>query len=406
MQTLTILVGMFVLLGIAYLASTNRKKINLRTVGGALALQASIAAFIMFVPAGQTILTGVANGVASVMGYSGEGINFLFGDLGRFKSGFIFAFHVLPIIIFFSALMSVLYYLGIMQRVVRYIGIAVQKLLGTSQAESTAAAANIFVGNTDVFVMMKPYAPKMTRSELFALMVGGFASVAGSVLVGYAGMGVDIKYLVTAAFMSAPAGLLFAKIIYPETEKAEEIELDIYQDEDKPINLIEAATSGAFSGLQLAAAVGVMLLALISLIAMANGILGGIGALVGFESLSLELIFSYIFAPFAFLLGVPTHEILAAGSLLGQKLVLNEFVAFLSFADMKEGLSEHTQIVVTMALAGFANLSAPAAMIGVLGTIVPDKKSFIASMGTRVILGATLANLMSAALTGLYLSLM
>lgn len=406
MQTLTILVGMFVLLGIAYLASTNRKKINLRTVGGALALQASIAAFIMFVPAGQTILTGVANGVASVMGYSGEGINFLFGDLGRFKSGFIFAFHVLPIIIFFSALMSVLYYLGIMQRVVRYIGIAVQKLLGTSQAESTAAAANIFVGNTDVFVMMKPYAPKMTRSELFALMVGGFASVAGSVLVGYAGMGVDIKYLVTAAFMSAPAGLLFAKIIYPETDKAEEIELDIYQDEDKPINLIEAATSGAFSGLQLAAAVGVMLLALISLIAMANGILGGIGALVGFESLSLELIFSYIFAPFAFLLGVPTHEILAAGSLLGQKLVLNEFVAFLSFADMKEGLSEHTQIVVTMALAGFANLSAPAAMIGVLGTIVPDKKSFIASMGTRVILGATLANLMSAALTGLYLSLM
>ncbi|WP_117235119.1 NupC/NupG family nucleoside CNT transporter [Vibrio maerlii] len=406
MQTLIILGGMVVLIAIAFLASTNRKKINIRTVAGAFGLQAAIAAFIMFVPAGQAVLQGIANGVASVMGYSGEGINFLFGDLGRFKSGFIFAFHVLPIIVFFSALMSVLYYLGIMQRVVKYIGIAVQKILGTSQAESTAAAANIFVGNTDVFVMMKPYAPKMTRSELFALMVGGFASVAGSVLVGYASMGIEIKYLVTAAFMSAPAGLLFAKIIYPETEKAEEVELDIYQNEEKPINLIEAATAGAFSGLQLAAAVGVMLLALISLIAMANGILGGIGGLVGFENLSLELIFSYIFAPFAFLLGVPTTEILSAGSLLGQKLVLNEFVAFLNFAEMKEGLSEHTQIVVTMALAGFANLSAPAAMIGVLGTIVPDKKQFIASMGTRVILGATLANLMSAAITGLYLSLM
>ncbi|MCG9638385.1 NupC/NupG family nucleoside CNT transporter [Vibrio sp. Isolate34] len=405
MQTIIILVGIVVLLAIAVLASTNRKKIKLRIVGGAFLLQALIAAFIMFVPMGQAILEGIATGVASVMGYSNEGINFLFGDLGRFKVGFIFAFHVLPIIIFFSSLMSVLYYLGIMQRVVKYIGIAVQKLLGTSQAESTAAAANIFVGNTDVFIMMKPFAPNMTKSELFALMVGGFASVAGAVLVGYAGMGVDIKYLVAAAFMSAPAGLLFAKILYPETETPKEVELDIYKNEEKPINLIEAATSGAFTGLQLASAVGVMLLALISLIAMTNGILGGLSSLVGFDGLSLELIFSYIFAPFAFLLGVPSNEILVAGSFLGQKLVLNEFVAFLSFAELKEGLSEHTQVVITMALAGFANLSAPAAMIGVLGTIVPEKKKFIASMGTRVILGATLANLMSAALTGLYLSL-
>jgi CNT family concentrative nucleoside transporter len=405
MQPLIILVGMAVLLLIAFAFSTNRRAINLRTVGVAFGLQASIAGFIMFVPAGQAILLSVANGVAAVMAYSSEGINFLFGDLGRFKSGFIFAVHVLPIIIFFASLMSVLYYLGAMQRVVRGIGIAVQKLLGTSQAESTAAAANIFVGNTDVFVMMKPYAPKMTKSELFAMMVGGFASVAGSVLVGYAGMGVDIKYLVTAAFMSAPAGLLFAKIIYPETNETVEVDLDIYKHEEKPINIIEAATSGAFTGLKLAAAVGVMLLALISLIAMANGILGALGGLVGFEDLTLQLIFSYVFAPFAYLLGIPYEEALDVGNLLGQKLVLNEFVAYLSFAEMKDGLSEYSQAVATMALAGFANLSAPAAMIGVLGSIVPDKKSFIASMGVRVIVGATLANLMSAALTGLFLSI-
>ncbi|WP_036815856.1 NupC/NupG family nucleoside CNT transporter, partial [Photobacterium sanctipauli] len=389
MQTLTIIAGIAVLLGIAYLASSNRKAINFRTTGIALLLQASIAAFILFVPAGQVILIGVSEGVSSIMGYSSEGINFLFGELGRFGSGFIFAVHVLPIIIFFSSLMSVLYYLGIMQRVVRFIGLGVQKVLGTSQAESTAAAANIFIGNTDVFVMMKPYAPKMTKSELFALMTGGFASIAGSVLVGFAGMGIEIKYLVAAAFMSAPAGLLFAKIMFPETEQPEEVELDIYNDEEKPINIIEAATSGAFNGLKMAASIGVMLLALIALIAMFNGILGALFGLVGMEGVTLQKIFGYIFAPVAWLLGIPASEVVTAGNFLGQKLVLNEFVAFMSFSEVKETLSPHTQAVITMALAGFANLSAPAAMIGVLGTIVPNKKKFIASMGARVILAAT-----------------
>ncbi|EMK3499863.1 NupC/NupG family nucleoside CNT transporter [Vibrio vulnificus] len=404
MEQLTIIFGMMVLISIAAIFSSNRKAINLRLVGVAFSLQILIALFIIFLPAGQSVLLAISTGVASIMNYSSEGVNFIFGDLGRFSSGFIFAIHVLPIIIFFSALMSVMYYLGIMQRVIRGIGIVLQKLLGSSQAESTAASANIFIGNTDVFVMMKPYAPKMTKSELFALMVGGFASVAGSVLVGYAGMGVDIKYLVTAAFMSAPAGLLFAKILYPETDEPADIDLDIYANEDKPVNIVEAATSGAFTGFKLASSVGVMLLALISLIAMANGLLGFVGGLVGFENLTLELIFSYIFAPFAFLLGVPKAELLQVGSLLGQKLVLNEFVAFLSFAEIKETLSQNTQVIVTIALAGFANLSAPAAMIGVLGGIVPNKKQFIASMGAKVILGATLANLMSAAIIALCLS--
>ena len=266
MQILFTLMGILVLLGIAYAASTNRPSINYRTVFGALALQSGIAAFVIFVPFGQTLLLTVASGVSKFMEYSSEGINFMFGDIGKFKSGFIFAFHVLPVIIFFSSLMAVLYYLGIMQKVVAYLGAGISKLLGTSKTESTAAAANIFVGNTDVFVMMQPYAGKMTKSELFALMVGGFASVAGTVLVGYASLGIEIKWLVTAAFMSAPAGILFAKIIYPETEEVAEIPDDIYQGHDKPTNIFEAASDGANSGLKLAAAVGVILLAFISLI--------------------------------------------------------------------------------------------------------------------------------------------
>lgn len=404
MQTLIPLLGIFTLLFIGWMCSTDRKAVRLRTVLVALALQASIAAFIMFVPAGQSILAGISGAVSSVMDYSAQGIQFLFGKLGSFSQGFIFAIHVLPIIIFFSSLMSVLYYLGIMQRVVRIIGIAVQKVLGTSQAESTAASANIFIGNTDVFVMMKPYAPHMTKSEIFALMVGGFASIAGSVLVGFAGMGIEVKYLVAASFMSAPAGLLFAKLLYPETEQPKEVELNIYQDEDRPINVIEAATTGAFNGLKMAAAIGVMLLALIALIAMFNGILGGIFNLVGIEGVSLQMIFGYMFAPIAYLLGIPMDEAVIAGNFLGQKLVLNEFVAFMALSEVRDTLTPNTQAIITMALCGFANLSAPAAMIGVLGTIIPDKKSFIASMGLRVILAATLANLTSAAIVGLFLS--
>lgn len=405
MQIVFILIGICVLLGVAYSASTARSHINYRTVLGALAIQASIAAFIIFVPFGQTALLTIATGISKFMEYSAEGINFMFGDIGRLKLGFIFAFHVLPVIVFFSSLMAVLYYLGIMQKIVVYLGAGVSKLLGTSKAESTSAAANIFVGNTDVFIMMKPYAGKMTKSELFALMVGGFASVAGTVLVGYASLGIDIQWLVAAAFMSAPAGLLFAKIIYPETEEVVEIPDDIYQHQEKPINIFEAAADGANAGLKLAVAVGVILLAFISLIAMTNGILGGLGSLVGFENFSLQLIFSYLFSPFALLLGVPFDEILVVASLLGEKLVLNEFVAYLSFIEIKETLSEHSQIVTTVALAGFVNLGAPAAAIGCLGTMLPERKKFIAKVGLRIILAATLANLMSATLVGLFISI-
>ncbi|MRT13647.1 NupC/NupG family nucleoside CNT transporter [Enterobacteriaceae bacterium RIT711] len=394
-----------VLLAIALLFSSNRRAIKLRTVIGAFTIQASVAAFILYVPAGEKILLSISNSLSGVLTYSSEGINFLFGDLGRFKMGFLFAFHVLPIIIFMSALFSVLYYLGIMQWVIRIIGTAIHKLLKTSPAESMAATANIFAGNTDVFVLMRPYAPKMTRSELFALMCGGVASIAGSVLVGYASMGIEMRYLVAASFMSAPGGLLMAKILYPETEPDKVADIHIEDNEnheERPINIVEAATNGAISGLKLAVNVGAMLLALIALIAMVNGLLGWAFNLFGVANITLQLIFSYLFAPIAWLLGVPGTEMLQVGSLLGQKLVLNEFVAYTSFISHKSELSEYSQIIVIMALAGFANLSAPAALIGVLGGIVPAQKSFIAQMGAKVILAGTLSNLMSAALTGLF----
>ncbi|WP_312948229.1 NupC/NupG family nucleoside CNT transporter [Superficieibacter sp.] len=404
MRILILCLGIVVLLAIALLFSANRRAINLRTVGGAFAIQAGLAAFILYVPAGEKILLAISNSLSGVLTYSSEGINFLFGDLGRFKMGFLFAFHVLPIIIFMSALFSVLYYLGIMQWAIRIIGTGIHKLLKTSPAESMAATANIFAGNTDVFVLMRPYAPKMTRSELFALMCGGVASIAGSVLVGYASMGIEIRYLVAASFMSAPGGLLMAKILYPETEteSVADVSGEMAAGEEKPINIVEAATNGASQGLKLAVNVGAMLLALIALIAMVNGLLGWAFGLFGMENVSLQLIFSYLFAPVAWLLGVPLSEILQVGNLLGQKLVLNEFVAYTSFIPLKDSLSDYSQIIVIMALAGFANLSAPAALIGVLGGIVPAQKSFIAKMGAKVILAGTLSNLMSAALTGLF----
>jgi len=397
---------MFTLLAIALLISTNRRAINYRTVIGAFALQALIAGLVLFVPAGQQILLNISNSVSSVIEYSSQGIEFMFGELGRFKLGFIFAFHVLPVMVFFSSLIAVLYYLGIMQKVVFFIGSGLKKLLKTSTAESMAATSNIFVGNSDVFILMRPYAPRMTHSELFALMTGGLASVAGAVLVGYASMGIEIKYLLAAAFMSAPGGLLMAKLIYPETEKADD-NMSVSQEasEDKPVNVIEAAATGASNGMSLAMNVGAMLLAMIALIAMMNGLLGWSLALIGIEGVTFELIFSYIFAPFAYLLGVPTNEILQAGNLIGQKVVLNEFIAYVSFVDIKDSLSEHSQIVITIALAGFANLSAPAALIGVLGTIVPEKKKFIAQMGLKVIAAGLLSNLMSAALAALFFTI-
>jgi len=424
MDIIMSLVGVVTLLVIAFLLSNNKKAINKRTVFGALAIQAVFAGFVLYVPVGQEILGSASAGVASVIGYSQAGINFLFGGLGTdamFANGvgFVFAVRVLPVVIFFSSLIAVLYYLGIMQLVIKVIGGALQKVLGTSRTESMSATANIFVGQTEAPLVVRPFIATMTTSELFAIMVGGLASIAGAVLAGYAGMGVKIEYLVAASFMAAPGGLLMAKLMHPETETTKNEMDDLPEDTDKPANVIDAAAAGAASGMHLALNVGAMLLAFVGLIAMVNGIIGGVGGWFGVEGLTLELILGYIFMPLAFLIGVPWNEALVAGSFIGQKVIVNEFVAYLNFApylkDIADGgmvvaetgvaMTARTQAIISFALCGFANLSSIAILLGGLGAMAPSRRHDLAKLGIRAVIAASLANLMSATLAGLFLAM-
>jgi CNT family concentrative nucleoside transporter len=404
--------GIIVLLGIAYALSSGKKSINIRTVGLAFALQILLGAFVLYVPFGKDVLLSMTNGVQSVIDSAKVGINFLFGGLGTDAMyengvGFVFAIRVLPNIIFFSSLIAVLYYLGIMQWVIKIIGGALQKLLKTSKPESLSATANIFVGQTEAPLIIRPYIKTMTQSELFAIMVGGLASVAGSILAGYAGLGIELKYLIAASFMAAPGGLLMAKIICPETEHDKIVNKAVdYDDEnDRPTNVIDAAASGAASGLKLAVNVGAMLLAFIALIALLNTIVGGIFGLFGYEDITIEFFLGYLFAPFAFVIGVPVNEMLQAGSFIGQKIVVNEFFAYVNFVEIKDTLSPATQAIVTFALCGFANLSSIAILLGGIGSMAPSRRHDIARLGLRAMLAATLANLMSAAIAGIFISL-
>lgn len=413
------LVGVVVLLAIGFLLSNNKKAINLRTVGGALAIQAAFGGFVLYVPVGKDILKSVSDAVSSVIGYAQNGIGFLFGDLANFKLGFIFAVNVLPVIVFFSSLIAVLYYLGIMQWIIRIIGGGLQKALGTSRTESMSATANIFVGQTEAPLVVRPFIPTMTQSELFAIMVGGLASIAGSVLAGYAQMGVPIEYLVAASFMAAPGGLLMAKLMHPETEVAKNDMDELPEDPDKPANVLDAAAAGASSGMHLALNVGAMLLAFVGLIAMINGIIGGVGGWFGVEGLTLELILGYIFMPLAFLIGVPWNEALVAGSFIGQKIVVNEFVAYLNFApylkDIADGgmivadtglaMTDRTKAIISFALCGFANLSSIAILLGGLGAMAPNRRHDLAKLGIRAVIAGSLANLMSATIAGLFLAI-
>ncbi|QDF74575.1 MULTISPECIES: NupC/NupG family nucleoside CNT transporter [Shewanella] len=419
MDILMSLVGVVVLLGIGFLLSKDRKAINMRTVFGALAIQAFFAGFVLYVPIGKDILKGVSDGVSSVISYAQNGINFLFGDLAQFKVGFIFAINVLPVIVFFSSLIAVLYYLGIMQWIIRIIGGGLQKALGTSRTESMSATANIFVGQTEAPLVVRPFIATMTQSELFAIMVGGLASIAGSVLAGYAQMGVPIEYLVAASFMAAPGGLLMAKLMHPETDKTVNEMGELPEDPDKPANVLDAAAAGASSGMHLALNVGAMLIAFVGLIAMINGIIGGVTGIFGLEGITLELILGYIFMPLAFLIGVPWNEALVAGSFIGQKIVVNEFVAYLNFApylkDVADGgilveatnavMSDRTKAIISFALCGFANLSSIAILLGGLGAMAPTRRHDLAKLGLRAVVAGSLANLMSATLAGLFLAL-
>ncbi|MGS0725791.1 NupC/NupG family nucleoside CNT transporter, partial [Shewanella sp. 0m-11] len=319
----------------------------------------------------------------------------------------------LPIIVFFSAISAVLYYLGIMQWVVRIVGGALQKILNTSKAESMSASANIFLGVTEAPLLIKPYIPKMSRAELFAVMCGGLASIAGTMLAGYAQLGIKMEYLLAASFMAAPGGLLFAKLLIPQTEKVNDQDLTVVE-ENPPANIIDAATTGTMNGLSLAMAVGAMLFAFVSLVALMNGMLGGIGNWFGFDGLSLQLILGYLFAPVAWLMGVAWDEALLAGSFIGQKIVINEFFAYINLAPYLSGdaivaatgmpMSERTQVILSFALCGFANLGTVAIAIAGIGGLVPERRSEIASLGLKALLAGVLSNLMAATIAGLFMS--
>lgn len=418
MTALISLLGMAVLIGIAILLSNNRKAIRLRTVAGAFAIQFLIGAFILYVPIGQQFLGAVSNGVAAVLQFGNAGIEFLFGGLVSGKmfevfggGGFVFALRVLPVIVFFSALVAVLYYIGVMQWVIKIIGGGLQKALGTSKTESLSAAANIFVGQTEAPLVVKPYVNRMTESELFAVMCGGLASVAGSVLAGYAGMGVPLPYLIAASFMAAPGGLLFAKLMVPETDEPEATETFEFsnEDENEPSNVLDAAATGASTGMQMVLNIGAMLIAFIGLIALINGIIGGVGGWFGQGDLTLQQILGYVFSPLAWVIGTPWSEAQFAGSLIGQKLVVNEFVAFAEYTSvMKEGtvaLSDKTQAIIAFALCGFANLSSIAILIGGLGVIAPNRRRDVARLGVKAVIAGSLSNLMSATIAGLFIGL-
>ncbi|HDL7748025.1 TPA: NupC/NupG family nucleoside CNT transporter [Yersinia enterocolitica] len=419
------LVGMAVLILIAVLLSSNFRAINIRTVVGAFIIQVGIGALVLYVPVGRRILGGMSEGVANVIAYGNDGISFMFGGLVSDKmfevfggGGFVFALRVLPVIVFFSSLIAVLYYIGVMQLVIKVLGGGLQKLLGTSRTESLSATANIFVGQTEAPLVVRPYIATMTQSELFAVMCGGLASVAGSVLAGYAQMGVPLEYLIAASFMAAPGGLLFAKLMVPETEKTRD-NVDaatLIAEDDRPANIIDAAASGAASGLQLALNVGAMLLAFIALIALLNGILSGIGGWFDYPQLSMELILGWVFSPIAYLIGIPWSEAMVAGSFIGQKIIVNEFVAFMNFGQYLQAeelvraaglqvLSEHSKAIISFALCGFANLSSVAILLGGLGSMAPNRRHDIARFGLKAVAAGTLSNLMSATIAGFFLAL-
>jgi CNT family concentrative nucleoside transporter len=411
------LAGMAIILGLAVLLSSNRRAIRLRVVGAAFALQAGIAVLVLYTTGGKAAIEGMSHGVSNLLGYAAAGTAFLFGGLATDPLGQNFAIQALPVIIFFASLVSILYYLGIMQRVVRWVGGAIGWVTGVSRVESLCGAANIFVGQSESPLVIRPYLAGLTPAQLFTVMTVGMAGVAGTILAAYAALlgPASLPYLLAAAFMSAPGGILMAKIMMPDepTREAElplgdspaegKVEIETFEEGERPANVIMAASQGAQTGVKLAVAVGAMVLAFVALVALANGLLGGVGAWFGYPNLSFQFLIGQIFAPIMYLIGVPWHEAQAAGGLFGTKLVLNEFVAFIDLGKMTQ-LSDRSRAIVTFALCGFANFSSIAIQMAVTGGLAPTQRPVIARLGLKALVAGSLANLMSAALAGLLLA--
>ena len=404
MEIIVSLLGIVILILIPYLLSENRRLINTRTVAGALLLQILIGALTLYSETGIAILNYCSAAVGSVLENAQGGIEFVFGEVGTLEFGFIFAFQVLPIIVFFSSLVSLLYHIGLMGWIIKLVGGALGAILHTTKAESTSATANIFVGQTEAPLTIRPYLESMSHSELFSIMVGGLSTVAGSVLVGYSLLGVDMNFLIAASFMAAPGGILMAKLMIPEMAGESKEEQDFKIEIEKHTNAIEAAAVGATRGMQLAINVGAIVLAFVGLIALTNSLLEGLGNQFNIDNFSLEIILGYLFKPVAFMLGIPWSEAQLAGNLIGQKLVFNEFLAYATFTEEIENFDTKSQAIITFALCGFANFSSIGIILGGLGSMIPSRKSEIAQLGVKAVCAGFLANLMSAAIAGFFLS--
>ncbi len=428
------LIGVVAILFLAFLLSVGKKRIKLRIVSAAFALQLLMAFLVLGTDTGRRVIRTMADGVSALLSYANEGTAFLFGADNPLSNTF--ALGALPVIVFFASLVSILYHLGVMQRVVRWVGGAIGWITGISKVEALGAAANIFVGQSESPLVVRPYLAALTPARLFTLMTVGMAGVAGTILAAYAGLlGAEyLPFLLAAAFMSAPGGILMAKIIMPdedeeppvteakialpkarissegpaaltESGRAHEVEVaETFEEGTKPANIIEAAAQGAQTGVKLAVAVGAMVLAFVALVALANGLLGSAGGLFGYPELSFQQVLGWVFAPFMFLIGVPWTEAGTAGGLFGTKIVLNEFVAFIELGQLgPEVLSDRSRAIVTFALCGFANFSSIAIQMAVTGGLAPNQRPVIAKLGLRALAAGSLANLMSAALAGLFI---
>ena len=424
MNQLLGLVGIAAIILIAVVFSSNRKAIRLRVVGAAFALQAVLAFLVLRTPWGRATIQAMSDGVANLLGYATKGTEFLFGPTASNPLANTFAIAALPVIIFFASLVAILYHLGIMQRVVKWVGGAIGWVTGVSRVESLGAAANIFVGQSESPLVVRPYLPALAPSHLFTLMSVGMAGVAGTILAAYASLlGAQyLPFLLAAAFMSAPGGILMAKLIMPDEPPSgdeldltggsvvapeDEIEVDTFEEGERPANIIMAAAQGAQTGVKLAVAVGAMVLAFVALVALANGILGGVGGWFGHPEWSFQGLVGLVFSPVMYLIGIPWNEAGVAGGLFGTKIVLNEFVAFIDLgnaAGPAAALSDRSRAIVTFALCGFANFSSIAIQMAVTGNLAPNQRPMIARLGLRALLAGSLANLMSAALAGLMLA--
>ncbi|MGI1574118.1 NupC/NupG family nucleoside CNT transporter [Escherichia coli] len=415
MDIMRSIVGMAVLLIIAFLLSVNKKRISLRTTGAALVLQIAIGGIMLYFPPGKWLVEQAALGVHKIMSYSDAGSAFIFGSLVGDKmdvlfdgAGFIFAFRVLPAIIFVTALISLLYYIRVMGGLIRILGGIFQKALNISKVESFVAVTTIFLGQNEIPAIVKPFINRLNRNELFTVICSGMASIAGSMMIGYAGMGVPIDYLLAASLMAIPGGILFARILSPATEESKVTFENLSFTDTPPKSVIEAVASGAMTGLKIAVGVATVVMTFVAIIALINGIIGGIGGWFGYGNITLKGIFGWILAPLAWIMGVDWADASLAGSLIGQKLAINEFVAYLNLSPyLQPGstLDVKTTAIISFALCGFANFGSIGVVVGAFSAISPQRAPEIAQLGMRALAAATLSNLMSATIAGFFIGL-